>query len=132
MSSQIRETGELELGVLVGDVIHRAFSVRPATLADAYRAAEVVKVPADLSENTSARVAYQMAIDDAQILCQVDALGTLDPVPSPSALFAEIDPDDMAILRQAAADVKKKWRQSRQSLPPGAAPSISLSAPDIA
>jgi hypothetical protein len=50
-------------------------------------------------------------------------------VPPPPTLAAEIDPDDMMILRQAAEDVKKKLRVSRSNLPTIAAPSLSSSAP---
>jgi hypothetical protein len=123
--STIRETGCLDLGVLVGGAIHRAFVLRPATLADAYRAAETVPVPLDLESDRAAQVAYQMAVDDAQVLCQVVELGTLSPLPPPAQLVALIDPDDMAILRQAASAVKKKWRQSRLDLRSTDAPSSS-------
>ena len=125
----IYESGELELGVLVDGVVHRVFTVRPATLADSYLAAASVPVPANLADDQAARVAYQMAVDDAQILCQLDRLGALSPVPSPQALAAELDPDDMAILRQAAANVKKKLQQSRSSLPLTGEPNTSSSAP---
>lgn len=127
--STINVKGELELGVLVGGVTHKAFALRPARLADAYRAAEAVPVPADVDSNRAAQVAYQMAIDDAQILCQVTRLGVLPEVPGPAELVDLVDPDDMAILRQAAAEVKKKWRQSRSSSPTTDAPSSSSSVP---
>ena len=129
----IRESGELDLGVMIGGVLCRAFIVRPATLADTYRAAEAVAIPPGLGEpeNESARVAYQMAIDDAQILCQIESLGDLVSVPSPQALAAELDPDDMAVLRKAAASVKKKLRQSRSSSPLTAAPNTCSSEPAL-
>lgn len=127
--SAVTVVGSLSLGVLVAGALHRAFELRPATLADTYRAAEAVPVPADLAVNQATRVAYQMAIDDAVILCQLTRLGTLDPIPPPAALAAELDPDDMAELRQAAADVKKNLRESRSGLPTSVAPSLSSSAP---
>lgn len=122
-------SGSLALGILVADALHRDFELRPATLADTYRAAESVAVPADLATNQSARVAYQMAIDDAVILCQIARLGTLDPIPAPSALASELDPDDMVLLRESAAELKKKLQASRSGLPASAAPSLSSSAP---
>lgn len=127
----IRESGELDLGVVIGGVLHRAFTVRPATLADTYRGAEAVAIPPDLDkpENGPARVAYQMAVDDAQILCQLESLGDLSPAPSAQALAAELDPDDMALLRKAAASVKKKLRLSRWGLPHTDAPNTSSFAP---
>ena len=73
--------------------------------------------------------AYQMAIDDAQIFCQIEALGDLQKVPSPQVLAAELDPDDMTILRQAAGRVKKKLLLSRQSSPPTVEPNTSSSEP---
>ena len=127
--NSIRESGELELGVLVDGVVHRVFTVRPATLADTYRAAESVAVPDNLVDDQAARVAYQMAVDDAQILCQLERLGGLPSVPSPRALASELDPDDMAILRKAADSVKKKLHESRQNLPLTGEPNTSSSAP---
>lgn len=125
----VREEGELLSGILVGDVLHTRFVLRPATLLDTYRAAEVVVVPDSLAEDQAVKVAYQMAVDDAMILCQIETLGTLEPVPSPQALVPELDPDDMDLLRKAAIRLKKKWRESRKPSPPTAAPSASSSPP---
>lgn len=127
--STVIEVGSLSLGVLVAEVLHREFALRPATLADTYHAAESVPVPADLAGNQAVRVAYQMAVDDAVILCQLTRLGTLDPIPTPAALAAALDPDDMAELRDAAASVKKSLRELRSGLPTSAASSLSSSAP---
>lgn len=124
----ITVSGELDCGVVVGGVVHRAFTLRAATLADVYRAAETVPVPEAMQTDQSARVAYQIAVDDAQVLGQLVALGELDPVPSPAALVAEVEPDDMALLRQAAAEVKKKLHASRTSLPSTGASKPPLSA----
>lgn len=123
------ESGELEFGIEIENVIHRTFKLRPAILADAYRAAGAVAVPGDIDSNQSARVAYQMAIDDAQILCQLAQLGTLATIPSPAALVDLLDPDDMAILRQAAASVKKKRAQSKPSSAPIGEPNSSSFVP---
>lgn len=126
---ELREHGELDLGVEAGGVVHREFVLRPARLADTYLAAAAVPVPDDVGTSQAARVAYQMAIDDAQVLCQLTQLGTLAPVPPVHELAAWIDPDDMAILRQAAVELKKKLRASRLSSPPIDAPNTSSSAP---
>ena len=125
--STLRECGELEVGVLVGELLARSFTLRPATLADTYAAAAAVPVPDNLGGDNAANVAYQMAIEDAQILCQIEALGDLDPVPDIPALVAAIDPDDMAVLRQHAAALKKKLRLSRLGFPPIVEPNTSSS-----
>lgn len=127
--NQITEEGELDFGVGFDGEMHCAFTLRPATLADTYAATAAVPVPDGVSDNPAARVAYQMAIDDAQILCQLIQLGTLDPVPSVQALVATVDPDDMAILRVAAISLKKKLRQPKNASHPIDAPSTSSSAP---
>lgn len=129
MAELFAVSGDLELGIQVGGIRHFGYTLRRATLADTYRAVESVPVPADIDANPAARVAYQMAVDDAQVLCQITRLGTLDPIPSPAALAAELDPDDMAILRQAAADLKKKLRPLKKYSPPTGEPSTSLSEP---
>lgn len=129
MTIELREHGELELGIEAGGKVHREFVLRPARLADTYQAAAVVPVPAGIGDSQAARVAYQMAIDDALILCQVTQLGTLAPAPAAAELAAWIDPDDMAILRQAAAELKKKLRASRSGSLRTDAPNTSSSAP---
>lgn len=125
-------SGEMDCGVVIDGVVHRRFTLRAATLADVYRAAETVAVPEAMQAEQSARIAYQIAVDDAQVLGQLVALGELDPVPSPAALAAEIEPDDMALLRIAAAEVKKKLRASRASLPSTAASKRPSSASALA
>jgi hypothetical protein len=127
--NQVTEQGKLPIGVMLNGELHSDFELRPATLADTYNAAAAVPVPDALTSNTATRVAYQMAVDDAVVMFQLTRLGTLSPVPPPPTLAAEIDPDDMMILRQAAEDVKKKLRVSRSNLPTIAAPSLSSSAP---
>ena len=131
-NSDIRESGTLDLGVEINGVIQRHFTLRPATLTDTYRAAASVVIPADIGSNESALVSYQMALDDAVILYQLesDATDTAWGQIDPSALASRIDPDDMAILRQAAANLKKKWRQSRLSFPPIVEPNTCSSTPD--
>lgn len=125
----LREEGELELGVLVGESVFRRFRLRPATLVDTYAAAAAVPIPDKLGDDAAANVAYQMAVDDAQILCQVEQLGDLAVVPDIPALVAALDPDDMAILRRHAAALKKKLRLSRPGLPPIVEPNTSSSEP---
>jgi len=110
----IREVAHLETGIPIGPAVYFEAILRPATLADTYRATELVPVPDDL-ESPQSRVAYQMRIDDAVVLCQIEALGELDgdEVPGPGVLAEQLEPDDMALLRGAAARVKKKLLQSR-------------------
>lgn len=127
--NKVTEQGKLLVGVALNGELHSDFELRPATLADTYKAAAAVPVPDSLTVNPASRVAYQMAVDDAVIMFQLTRLGTLSPMPAPPALAAEIDPDDMAILRQAAEDVKKKLHVSRSNLSATAAPSSSSSAP---
>lgn len=127
--SAVTVTGSLAFGVVVDGVVHRDFELRPSTLGDTYRAAEAVEIPGDLAENQRARVGYQMAIDDAVILSQLVRLGTLEPVPAAAALAAELEPDDMAILRTAAGEVKKKLLASRSGSPISDASKSSSSAP---
>lgn len=127
--NKVTEQGKLLIGVMLNGELHSDFELRPATLVDTYKAAAAVPVPDALTGNAASRVAYQMAVDDAVIMFQLTRLGTLSPVPAPPTLATEIDPDDMAILRQAAEDVKKKLRVSRSNLPTIAAPSLSSSAP---
>ncbi|HNG82021.1 MAG TPA: hypothetical protein PLW24_21305, partial [Burkholderiaceae bacterium] len=104
----------LSAGIVVGDRTLFDVVLRPALLTDTYRATELVPVPDDL-ESPQSRVAYQMRIDDAVVLCQIEALGELegDEVPGPGVLAEQLEPDDMALLRGAAARVKKKLLQSR-------------------
>ena len=123
--STLREICSLELGVLGAMVA----VLRPATLADVYAAAAAVSVPDAVGTDKAANVAYQMAIDDAQVLCQIERLGELGELPGIPALVAAIDPDDMALLRAGAERLKKKLRQSKPGSPPGDAPSTSSSGP---
>lgn len=127
--STLREQGELEVGVVIGESVFRSFTLRPATLNDSYAGAAAVPVPEKLGEDKSANVGYQMAVEDAQILCQIERLGSLDTVPDVPTLVAALDPDDMTILRQHAALLKKKLRLSRPGLPPIVEPNTSLSEP---
>lgn len=85
--------------------------LRPARLADVYAAIELVSVPADVAGDARARTAYQLAVDDAQVLLQVqDRDG--QPVADLPALRDELSPDDMQALREAADRLKKKRRSS--------------------
>ena len=110
----IREVAHLETGIPIGPAVYFEAILRPATLADTYRATEAVPVPDDLTHQ-AARIAYQVQVNDALVLCQIEALGPLEgaELPGPAELAQVIDPDDMAVLRAAAAAVKKKLLQSR-------------------
>lgn len=129
MSGALRESGELEVGIAISGMVHHTFSLRPATLADVYAAAAAVPIPADLGDNEPARVAYQMAIDDAQVLLQLVALGSVEPVPGVAALVAALDPEDMEVLRAAAGRLKKKLRSSKIGFPPIVVPNTCSSEP---
>ena len=125
----IREVAHLETGIPIGPAVYFEAILRPATLADTYRATEAVPVPDDLTHQ-AARIAYQVQVDDALVLCQIEALGPLEgaELPGPAELAQVLDPDDMAVLRAAAAAVKKKLQLSRRNLPTFGAPSASSSA----
>lgn len=133
----LRERFSLAFGVELDGERWMAGELRPATLADAYAAAAAVAVPDDLAKNPAAGVAYQMAIDDAQILAQVVCLSDADGSASDQRigglaladLIATIDPDDMAIVRLAAANLKKKRLALKRGSPPGESPSAPSSAP---
>lgn len=127
----ITESGTLDAGISVAgsEAVHTAFTLRPARLADTYRATACVAVPDDIATSSSAQVAYQMAIDDAITLCQIVALGDLAEIPSPRQLTELLDPDDMGILRAAAERLKKKSRQPKSASAPCASPSAPSSAP---
>lgn len=129
----IREVAHLETGVPIGPAVYFEAILRPATLADTYRATEAVPVPDDLTHQ-GARIAYQVQVDDALVLCQIEALGPLEgaELPGPAELAQVLDPDDMALLRAAAAAVKKKLQLSRRNLPTFGVPSASSSAADSA
>jgi hypothetical protein len=95
--------------------------LRPARLADAYLAAELVEVPEfagdDAGMNVQQRMAYQLRLDDMTILSQIASLdGSHDPL-EPKAVLATLSPDDMAALRDGALILKKKKRAAR--LQPG-------------
>lgn len=131
-------SGALQFGILVEGVVHKEFVVRPATLNDTYHAMEAVPLPvvearADTTgeqlQISPAGMAYQVALDDATILCQLIKLGALEPVPGPAALMQELEPTDMAILRGAAAEVKKSLAKSRSGSSPSVEQSSSSSAP---
>lgn len=123
--STIRETCLLELG-FQGETVA---VLRPASLADVYAAAAAVPVPDSLGADKAVNVAYQMAIEDAQVLCQIESLGALEPVPGVAVLVAALDPDDMALLRSAADRLKKKLRQSKRDSSPIDALNTSSSEP---
>jgi hypothetical protein len=127
--NKVIEQGKLPIGVVLNGELHTDFELRPAMLDDTYKAAAAVPVPADVDANKGAMLAYRMALEDAIIFFQLVRLGSLSPIPAPAALAAEMDPDDMAVLRQAAEDAKKKQRASRSSLPTTGEASSSSCAP---
>lgn len=129
MADLITESGALDAGISVidSDAVHTAFTLRPARLADTYRATACVAVPDDIATSAPARVAYQMAIDDAVVLCQLVTLGDLAEIPPPRLLTELLDPDDMGILRAAADRLKKKSKELKSSSLPSASPSASSS-----
>lgn len=102
--------------------------LRPARLADTYRAMELVDIPVaptrDGERVTPAGLAYQMAVDDMQVLCQV-LTGDGEPLADERTFADELSPDDMAALRIAAEALKKK----RNALKSSAASGASSNAP---
>lgn len=124
----LTEAVDLEVGIVVDGVCHHRAVIRVARLSDVYTGAAAVVVPEDLLD-PGRRVAYQMAVDDAQVLAQVVELGSLDPAPSIEVLIAEIDPDDMELLRVGAKRLKKKLQQLRASSPTTGERNTSSSEP---
>lgn len=116
--AQLTEHCPLLVGLEVDGRVAMAATLRAPRLQDAYDAAMVVPVPDDdMNNNGGARVAYQMAIDDAEVLAQIAALEGLETVPPLSELVASIDPDDMALVKGAARALKKKRIASRSASP---------------
>lgn len=82
--------------------------LRPARLADAYAAVELISIPDNMEEKFGpVRLAYQMRVDDAQIALQVESLDG-GPVGDVRDLLARLSPDDMEALRNGARALKKK------------------------
>lgn len=97
--------------------------LRPGRLSDLYRAMSLVPVPDETIQDDDHRltpcgVAYQSAVDDMQVLCQIASMGG-QPVPDLVELADDLSPDDMAELRQAAGQLKKKKRLSKSNSTPG-------------
>lgn len=93
--------------------------LRPGRLSDMYRAMSLVPVPDEPIQDGDHRltphgVAYQSAVDDMQVLCQIALMGG-QPVPDLVELADDLSPDDMAELRQAAGQLKKKKRLSKSN-----------------
>lgn len=125
----ITECCPLVVGLDFGDQVAMAATLRAARLQDAYDAVLVVPVPEDMGANAPARVAYQMAIDDAEVLAQIESLEGIATLPSLQELIAVVDPDDMALLKAAAKALKKKRIASRSASPASAASKPASSAP---
>lgn len=97
--------------------------LRPGRLSDLYRAMSLVPVPDETIQTddqrlTSHGVAYQSAVDDMQVICQIASVNG-QPVTDLVALADDLSPDDMAELRQAAGQLKKKKRLSKSNSTPG-------------
>lgn len=127
--SSVTETVDLDFGIIINGDCYCSLVLRAARLSDIYAAAAAVEVPDGLQDMEPVRVAYQMEVDDAQVLAQIAQLGDLDPLPSIKELVATIDPDDMTLLRAGAARLKKKLRQSRPGFHPIVEPNTSSSEP---
>lgn len=134
---QLTERCVLVVGIGLGDAVATAAILRLPRLQDAYDAAMVVPVPADMEKNSGAFVAYQMAIDDAEVLAQIQLLeAPLPPLrageenqakhadlmvtPPLAELIATIDPEDMALLKASARALKKKLIALRSGSPASA------------
>lgn len=110
--------------------------LRPARIADAYLAAELVAVPGAAAEpggmSTQQRVAYQVQLDDMAVLAQIVSVDGELFVPGTETLPELVDtlsPDDMALLRDAAEVLKKKRRAGKvQSGNGGPSSALSSSA----
>ena len=96
-------------------------TLRPAKLPDVYRAMDLVELPAGAEGGMTfaQRLAYQQRVDDMQALCQITALDGGEPPANLPALADELSPDDMAAIRTAVAEIKKKPKPASNSAPPG-------------
>lgn len=104
----VTETVELQYGLAPWSATAKTVVMRQAVLQDVYEAIGVVDVPGD-DASAGNRIAYQMAIEDAQVLAQIDTIDGAEP-PALSVLRTLLHPDDMALLRVAAEGIKKKQR----------------------
>jgi hypothetical protein len=110
----VTETVELQYGLAPWSATAKLCVLRQARLQDVYAAVAAVEMPDDMAG--AARIAYQMAIDDAQLLAQIDSVDGTEP-PAVSLLAQLIHPDDMSALRIAAESVKKKQRGESEHSP---------------
>jgi len=108
----ITEHCPLIIGITVGEVTAMAATLRAPRLQDAYDAARVVPVPGDM-KNPQERTAYMLAIDDAELLARVSSLEGIPAVPALEFLIGNIDPEDMRLLKEAAAVLQKKRISSK-------------------
>lgn len=111
----VTEPVELQYGLAPWSATAKKVVLRQAVLQDVYEAIGVVDVPGD-DASAGNRIAYQMAIEDAQVLAQVDTIDGAEPPPL-SVLRTLLHPDDMALLRVAAEGIKKKQRGASAPLP---------------
>lgn len=113
----ITEEVPLQYGLAPWGATAKTVVLRQARLQDTYAAVAAVEMPADMVG--SARIAYQMAIDDAQVLAQIDSVDGNEP-PALSLLAQFVHPDDMAALRTASELIKKKQRGESEPSPSSA------------
>lgn len=104
----ITEEVPLQYGLAPWSATAKTVVLRQARLQDVYVAVAAVEMPDD-DATGPVRIAYQMAIEDAQVLAQVDTIDGAEP-PALSRLRTLLHPDDMALLRIAAEGIKKKQR----------------------
>lgn len=102
--------------------------LRPARLADVYRAAAQVDPPTQESASAAESQAYQWALDDMQVLCQIVSVGDGGAPESLADFAAELTPDDMGSLRFAAQELKKKQRLWKSVCATGASLSVPSSS----
>lgn len=103
----VTETVELQYGLAPWSATAKTVVMRQATLQDVYEAVAVVDMPDDMTGGR--RIAYQMRIDDAQLLAQIDSIDGVEP-PELALLVELVHPDDMTLIRNAGEAIKKKQR----------------------
>ena len=104
----ITEEVPLQYGLAPWSATAKTVVLRQARLQDVYVAVSAVDLP-DETAMGPVRVGYQMAIEDAQVLAQIDRIDGNEP-PEVRLLAQLIHPDDMASLRLAAELIKKKQK----------------------
>lgn len=103
----VTETVELQYGLAPWSATAKVVVMRQATLQDVYEAVAAVDMPEDMTGGR--RIAYQMRIDDAQLLAQIDSIDGAEPPPL-ERLAQLLHPDDMTLIRNAGEVIKKKQK----------------------